>query len=286
MNSTLSSAIPTDRRDAKVEKLRRQARSNLTTYKRLMYRRSQHARHLEALDWHREKVPRYVETGGREGIGRLIVEMPPRHGKTVTVSLLSPTWHLGRNPDQRVMLVSYGATLAFKNSRAARNLIRAPRYQALFGHQLSRDSAAVDSWSFEETPDRAGQEGGADALGATGGASGKGAHVLILDDLVKNREEAESKLQRDKVWDGFKDDLETRLEPGGAIIVVMTRWHTDDVVGRLLQEPGWTRLRLPAIAEDDDPLGRQPGEALWPARYPIERLLDLPASRTPGSWLT
>lgn len=283
--TNLTGSSPTiDRRALKVEKLRRQARSTLTTYKRVMYRRYQHATHLAALDEALEQVTRYVETGGKEGIGRLIVEMPPRHGKTKTASELYPTWHLGRNPNHRIMLVSYGATLAFKSSRSARNFIKSPRYGAIFGRQLSRDSAAVDSWSFEE--DSSENKGGADALGIRGGATGKGAHILIVDDPIKNREEAESREMRDKLWESFKDDLESRLEPGGAIILMATRWHIDDPTGRALKEGGWTRLRLPAIAEADDPLGRQVGEALWPERYPIEALLKIRATRSNYSWLS
>lgn len=284
MTISTSSSPRTDKRAAKVEKLRRQARSSLTTYKKVMYKRYQHARHLEALDQALEQVTRYVETGGKEGIGRLIIEMPPRHGKTKTTSQLYPTWHLGRNPNHRIMLVSYGAGLAFKNSRAARNFIKAPRYQAIFGHQLARDSAAVDSWSFEE--DSGENQGGADALGIRGGATGKGAHVLIIDDPIQNRMEAESKDQREKIWEAYQDDLESRLEPGGAIILMATRWHIDDPTGRALKQGGWARLRLPAIAEKNDPIGRQPGEALWPERYPIEVLQKIRASRSNYSWLS
>jgi len=235
------------------------------------------------LDEYLQQVTRYVESGGKEGIGRLIVEMPPRHGKTLTVSRLYPTWHLGRNPDHRVMLVSYGATLAFRNSRAARNLVRLPAYQETFpGVQLARDSSSVESWSLE------GYEGGMDALGIGGGATGKGAHLLIIDDPIKNREEAESEVIREKVWDAWQDDLETRLEPGGAVIVMMTRWHVDDLIGRLLSHRpnDWTRLRLPALAEEGDVLGRAVGEPLWPWRYPRERLEEIRSSRTVYSWVS
>jgi len=182
---------------------------------------------------------------------------------------------LGRNPDKRVMLVSYGATLAHKNSRVARNLLKTDAYHDAFpGVTLAEDSAAVDTWEIS------GHEGGCDAMGIDGGATGKGAHILIIDDPIKNRQEAESPKQRDNVWNAYLNDLYTRLEPGGAIVVMMTRWHQDDLIGRLLRQTDdddesaetWERLRMPALAEDDDPLGRQPGEALWPWRYPLERL--------------
>lgn len=235
----------------------------LTDFKARAYARYQHAAHLEILDQHLTQVTRYVETGGREGIGRLIIEMPPRHGKTVTTSRLYPAWHLGRNPNHRIMLVSYGATIADKNSRAARNLMRSDVYRAIFpGIELAQDSRAVDSW------DIAGHDGGLDALGIGGGATGKGAHILIIDDPIKSRAEAESETYRERNWESFTSDLYTRLEPGGAIIIMATRWHTDDLTGRALQMEGegWVRLSLPAISDSG---------ALWPARFPLDTLLKI-----------
>lgn len=239
-----------------------------TDFKRALYPRYEHAPHLEAIDRLLTEVTRYTETGGREGIGRAIVEMPPRHGKSVSISRLYPAWHLGRNPDHRIMLVSYGATLAEKHSRAARNFMRSPRYREFFPTALAADSQAADSWNV------ANGDGGMDALGIGGGATGKGAHLLLIDDPVKNREEAESELIREKIWDAYGDDLYTRLEPGGAIVVVMTRWHMDDLVGRLLTQntDDWHVLCLPGLAEANDPIGRAEGDALWPQRYPSERL--------------
>jgi predicted phage terminase large subunit-like protein len=246
---------------------------SLTDFKRQLYRRYLHGTHLDALDHLLTQVTRYVETRGREGIGRAIIEMPPRHGKTVTTSRLYPTWHLGRNPDHRIILVSYGATLAEKNSRYARNLIQSPRYTDLFPHvRLAKDSKAADAWDLD------GYEGGMDAMGIGGGVTGKGSHVLIIDDPIKNREEAESETYREKVWDSFSDDLYTRLEPGGAVVVMATRWHVDDLIGRLLRtEPEkWHRLNMPAI--DDD------GNALWAERFPIDVLRDIEATLGPYSW--
>ena len=248
------------------------ARGNFTAYKQVVNRGYLRAAHLDLLDRALTQVTRYVETRGARGIGRLIVEMPPRHGKTLTTSRLYPTWHLGRNPDTRVMLVSYGATLAYKNSRAARNLIRTPYYGGVFpGVTLAPDSRAVDAWDLDNAA------GGVDALGIGGGATGKGAHLLIIDDAVKSRAEAESALIRDRVWDAFTNDLYTRLEPGGAIVIMGTRWQQDDLTGRALNmsNEGWQRLRLPALAEPGDVLGREQNTALWEARYPLERLLQI-----------
>jgi predicted phage terminase large subunit-like protein len=245
------------------------AAGNFTSFKRLVDRRYRHAPHLAALDAALIEVTRYIESGGAQGLGRVIVEMPPRHGKSLSVSRRFPPWFLGRNPDKRVMMVSYSASLAEKHSRAARNLMRSPFYQGVFpGVKLADDSRAVDSW------DIGGHEGGVDALGVGGSATGKGADLLDLDDAVKSRAEAESAVFRDKTWDWFTDDLYTRLEPGAAVVMTMTRWHEDDLAGRCLaQMPGvWKVLRLPAIAEAQDPLGRTEGAALWPERYPLETL--------------
>lgn len=230
------------------------------------------------------QVTRYIETRGQEGIWFLIVEEPPRHGKTLTTSRLYPPWHLGRNPHHRAMLVSYGATLAHKNGRYVRNLMVSQMYRDLMGLTLEQGSKAADAF------DIAGYEGGLDALGVLGGATGKGAHLLVLDDLMKNREEAESEIIRDKTWDALIDDLLTRLEPGGAVVMPNTRWHIDDPAGRVMkilahEFPGQiVRLRLPAVAEKGDPMGRAEGEALWPDRYPIERLRQIERTMGAYSW--
>jgi len=244
---------------------------SLTDYKPKIFRRyrQDEAGHLDRLDALLTRVSLYVKSGGThpDGIARLLIEMPPRHSKTLTVSKLYPTWHMGGNPDHRIMLTSYGKSLALKNSRFARNVIPSPVYQEMFPITLSKDSKAADAWDLE------GFEGGIDAMGIAGAAAGKGAHVLIIDDPIKNREQAESAVYRDKLWTSYTDDFLTRLEPAGAIIMQMTRWHMDDLIGRVIKNEGlvenggaWQRLRLPAIAEDNDPLGRDEGEALWPWR--------------------
>lgn len=243
--------------------------SDFTAFKRIMYRRYQHKPHMALIDRALTQCLRYTETEGLHGISRLIIEVPPRHGKTMTTSRLFPSWGLGRNPYMRFMLASYGASLAEKNSRVARNFIRSPYYQAIFPSiQLATDSANVRSW------DLADNEGGCDAFGIDGSATGKGAHGLICDDLVKNRAEAESALMRDKTWDAFTGDLYNRLEPFGFIVMMFTRWHSDDPVGRAveMEQEGWVRIHLPALAEENDQLGRNPGVALWPERYNEERL--------------
>lgn len=246
-------------------------RMAFTEFKAAIYKRYEHAPHLQLIDNALSDVARYIESGGQEGTGYLIISMPPRHGKTVTVSKLFPVWFLAEHPDMRVILASYGMTLAQKNSRFGRNIISSAPFRQLYPHiELARDSKAVDAW------DLAGHEGGMDAVGVGAGVTGKGGHLIIVDDPVKSREEAESETYREKVWDWFTDDLYTRREPGAALVVIMTRWHQDDLVGRLLRDDAakWRVLSLPAIAEDHDLLGRAVGEALWPARFPLAKLLD------------
>lgn len=258
------------------------ARSSLTDYKRHVWKRYQRAQHLDMLDDRLMQCSQHAATGGTQGIGHLIVEMPPRHGKTSSISRLFPTWHLGKYPEHRVILASYGASLAEKNSRYARNVLMMPRYQAVFpGVMLDQASRAANAWDLA-----APHEGGLDAIGVGGGVTGKGGHIIIVDDPVKSRAEAESETYREKVWDWFTDDLYTRREPGAAVIVVMTRWHQDDLVGRLLNRlPGiWTRLRMPALAEADDDLERIEGAALWPDRYPLRELMNIRTALGEYSW--
>ena len=268
---------------AKEEKARRVLQRDFTAYKYFIHSRYIHAKHLDVLDKHLMQVARYIETGGKEGIGFLISQMPPRHGKTYTIGRFFPTWFLGRNPNARVMYVSYAQNMADKPSRLARNLMPSERYRAVFPHiTLDTQSKAVNAWNIE------GYEGGLDALGVLGGATGKGADLLLCDDLIKDRAEAESETIRDRTWDAFNDDLMTRLEPGGAIILNGTRWHLDDPTGRVLKYfkaiygDRMAILKFPAIAEEDDPLGREIGEALWPERYPIEVLRDKEALAIAG----
>lgn len=225
---------------------------------------------------------RYVETEGREGIGYLIITLPPRHSKSINLGRFFPAYVVGRHPDWRVIYASYAAHLAHKFSRQARNLLLSPVYQTLFpGVHLARDGRAAESWNI------AGYEGGEDAMGVGGGVTGKGGHILIADDLLSGREQAESEVIRETVWEWFTDDFYTRINDAyAARVVTHTRWHADDPIGRILKIQGakWTVLNLPALAEADDPLGRAEGEALWPERFPLSTLYDLQATLGAYSW--
>lgn len=195
--------------------------------------------------------------------GRLLVSMPPRHGKSELVSVRFPVYWLERRPRDRVILGAYSHGLASNFSRRARAV-------ASERMALSDEKSAAAEW---ETA----WGGGVRAVGVGSGVTGFGADLLVIDDPIKSREEADSDAYREKLWQWWKDDISTRLEPGASAVVVATRWHHDDLIGRLVdrEEGRWRVLNLPALAESDDPLGRAEGEALCPARYDREALLAI-----------
>ncbi len=195
-------------------------------------------------------------------IDRLMVWMPPRHGKSVLTSQWLPAWYLGTFPDRQVMLASYEATLARSWGRKAREALQ-EHGKWCFNVAVRLEPRAADWWQL------AGHDGVMVTAGVGGALTGKGADLLIVDDPIKNSEQAASQTIRDKQHDWWRSTASTRLQPGAAAVVVQTRWHEDDLSGRLLsEEPGrWTVLNLSAIAEEGDALGRQPGEPLCPELY-------------------
>lgn len=197
-------------------------------------------------------------------IDRLMLFVPPRHGKSSMVTVRYPVWRLERDPALRVIVGCYSQTLANRFSRQARR-IAAERVE------LDRERRAVEEWQTA-------MGGTFRAVGVGVGVTGQGGDLIMIDDPVKNREEAESEAYRDAVWDWYTDDLYTRREPKAAIILIMTRWHEDDLAGRILASedgPNWTVVRLPAEAEENDPLGRPVGAALCPERYDLKALADI-----------
>lgn len=202
---------------------------------------------------------------------RLVVSMPPRSGKSELVSRYFPAWWLGVRPNDRVILASYEASFAASWGAKARDVLR-EHGPDVFGVSVRADARAGDRW--ELAPPHA---GGMTAVGEGGALTGKGANLLVLDDVIKNAEEAASRAHREHAWEWWRSTARTRLEPGGAVVVVGTRWHEDDLIGRVLRdaegggEP-WRVLNLPALAEEGDSLGRKPGEALWPERYDVAAL--------------
>lgn len=205
-------------------------------------------------------------------IRRLMVFMPPRHGKSELTSRYFPAWYLGIFPDRRIILASYEADFAASWGRKARDLLE-EHGRSLFGVTVSSASSAASRWDIQ------GYEGGMVTAGVRGPITGKGANVAIIDDPVKNDQEAMSKTYREAAWDWYRATFSTRIQEDGAIILIMTRWHEDDLAGRLIkaQEEGgekWEVVNLPALAEKNDMLGRQPGEPLCPELFSKETLKE------------
>ena len=224
-----------------------------------------------------------LEAVERGDIDRLMVFMPPGFAKSTYGSILFPGWYIGRNPDLSLIGASHTAKLAAKFGRRVRNLINHPNYREVFpGVELASDSKAADQW---ETTDG----GEYFAVGVDGAVAGRRADLATIDDPIKGREDADSETQREKVWDWYTNDLYPRLKPGAAIILITTRWHDDDLAGRLIEQmkhggDRWEILVLPAFAEVDDPLGRSPGEALWPEWYSLEEMERTRGVVGPRAW--
>lgn len=219
-------------------------------------------KHLDVLDQTLMKVS--------EGeLKRVIITMPPRHGKSERVSKKFPAWHVGKYPEDEIIVSSYALGLSRDFSVIARDTLK-EHGGKVFDYELSKSRQAGESWGIE------GHRGGINAAGVGGAITGKGARIAIIDDPVKNAEEANSEVIRENIWQWYQTTLLTRLTPDGRIIVVMTRWHEDDLVGRLLKKERddiangekikekWTIINMPAYAEADDILGRAEGETLWP----------------------
>ena len=228
--------------------------------------------------------------------------MPPRHGKSELASRMFPAWHLGRYPDHEIIACSYNVSLAMTFSKKVKDVLEDPSYQSVFQTRLHPDNRSAEEWTIH------GHRGGYVAAGVGGGITGKGAHVLIIDDPIKNAEEADSADVREKLWDWYGSTAYTRLAPGGGVLVIQTWWHDDDLAGRLQiaakedqEADQFEVVKYPAIAEDDEYLDtstdqivyaaaieelnaatphcpahlrllRSRGEALHPARYDVPKL--------------
>ncbi len=210
---------------------------------------------------------------------------PPRTGKTELLVRFA-AWHLGRHPDLPMLYASYGADLAWEKSGDTRAVVASEEYASVFPQvRLNPANRSVQRWRV------AGRRGGMQAQGVGGPLTGKGGALILVDDPVKNRQDADSPGMREATWKWYTSTLRTRLEPNGRIILVMTRWHEDDLAGRLLAKAAedpradqWTVISLPAIAKEQDPLGRQPGQALDPERYGEPELMRTKASIGERDW--
>lgn len=258
-------------REAAIELLaRRSARVSLAKwidYRDAGYRPAKHHRllidHLEAVE--------------RGEIRRLMVCMPPGSAKSTYTSIEFPPWFMGRNAMLNIIASSHTQELAERFGRRVRNIVGSTEFRGVFGFNLSADSTSAGRWDNEKG-------GEYFAAGVGGSITGRRADLALIDDPVKSREDADSERSRDRAWDWYVNDLLTRLKPGARQIVVMTRWHEDDLGGRILarERDKWVVLELPMEAGPKDPLGRAEGELLWPDWFTQEMVET--AKRDTRSW--
>ncbi len=228
--------------------------------------------------------------------------MPPRSGKSELCSRSFPAWHMGRNPDHEIIACSYNVSLAMTFSKKVKEVLEDPVFHPVFDIRLDPNDKSAEEWSLNSS------RGAYVAAGVGGGITGKGAHLLIIDDPLKNAEEADSADIRDKLWDWYGSTAYTRLAPGGGVLVVQTWWHDDDLAGRLqvamASDPHadqFTVVKYPAIAESDEYLDfdsdlivdspptngellRKKGEALHPERYDLDKLNQIKRTISPRFW--
>lgn len=227
---------------------------------------------------HTKYICSVLERLERGEIKRLMIFLPPRFSKSFTVTETFPSWFVGRDPSRRVIAIAYGDSLSKRYGKQNRSKIE--EYGgAIFGVKLQKGSETASNWKIEN------HQGQMLSAGIGGPITGEGADLLIIDDPIKNRQEANSPTYREMVWNEWKSTFLTRLSPKGSVILILTRWHEDDLAGRLLsEEPGkWTVLALPCLAEDDDPLGRAPGAPLWP-EYGFDEEWALSKKKEVGSY--
>lgn len=234
------------------------------------YRRYPHIEYLS------DEITQAITKGG----ARLIVSIPPRHGKSWLISRWTPVWYLSHNPEHNIILASYEAGFAATWGRYVRNTIQ--EFGTELGVQISGDSQASDRWHTTAG-------GGMITAGVGGPITGRGGNLIIVDDPVKNFEEASSATYRQRTIDWWTSTLYTRAEPGASIVVLMTRWHERDLAGYLLSSENemheqWHEIRLPALAELGDTLGRNPGQALCPERYDEKALAAIRPSIGSRMW--
>jgi hypothetical protein len=223
-----------------------------------------------------QKIQQCIETPR----GRLIVEGPPGCAKSTYAPVVGGSWAMGRKKNTQVILASYATGIAAKQSRKVRSIVRNPGYSSLWDGRptLAEDQRAIDDWSLSNGSSFM-------AAGMLAGITGNRCDLLIIDDPVANREQADSATIREKVYAEYIDTAMTRAKPWMSVIIIMTRWHEDDLVGSILPEnydgesgrihcrdgQDWEVLCIPAEAErEDDVLGRKPGEFLWPEFWPRE----------------
>ena len=251
------------------------------------------------------RLERFSEDVAKGLSPRLMLLMPPRHGKSELASRMFPAWHLGRHPDHEIIACSYNVSLAMTFSRKVKEVIDDPNYQSVFATRLNPNHQSSEEWGIENG------RGGYVAAGVGGGITGKGCNVLLIDDPIKNAEEADSADVREKLWNWYGSTAYTRLAPGGGVLVIETWWNDDDLAGRLQvamrEDPEADQfevVKYPAVAEHDEwndpttdeivrldgeapehytPL-RKKGDALHAERYDILKLNRIKKTLPPRFW--
>ena len=238
-------------------------------------------------NWHHELLIAELQALAERKFQRLIVMMPPRHGKSELVSRLFPAWILGRNPDEQIIGASYSIDLASAMNRDCQRIISSATYQNLFpGSALSegRDSSAVRT---QKRFDIVGHKGYYVSAGVGGGITGVGFTLGIIDDPVKNAAEADSTTYRNAAWEWYTTTFYTRAEPGAIEIICQTRWHEDDLTGRIIanykEDPATRIISFPALCEEKEE-HRGIGEPLWESKYPKEKLEQVKVDVGSRAW--
>lgn len=237
----------------------------------------------------------FLEAVQRRESPRLMITMPPRHGKSEIATRRFPAYCLGRHPDTSIISTSYSADLASMMNRDVQRIMDDERYAAVFpgvslGGKNIQNSSTKSYLRNSDIFEIVGHNGVYRSAGVGGGITGMGGDIIIIDDPYKNREQADSPTMRNKIWDWYTSTLYTRLSPGGGIILIQTRWHTDDLAGRLMrsqtEEDGetWRIVNYEAIASQDEP-HRKAGEALHPERYSLKQLDTIRKTLGTREWL-
>jgi len=253
------------------------------------------------LEWFHEiialKLEEAMERLERGEDVRLMIFMPPRHGKSDMATQKFPSWVLGKHPEYPVIVASYSQELATDFGLATRDIMESHNYRGIFDSRLRADQKAKAQW-MTEAKDGAPSRGGYTSVGIGGTITGKGFKIGIVDDPFKNREEADSPVTRESVHKWWRSTFYTRQEGNTAIILILTRWHDDDLAGRLLKEQEeamknyeegdenydkWEVLQFKAISEEDE-AHRKNGEALWSKKFALPKLLKTKAALGSYEW--
>lgn len=261
------------------------------------------------ISWHHEAIALTLEKALEDLMERnistnIILTVPPRHGKSDLTSQKFPAWALGKYPDIPIILASYAAEIAESFGQKTRDIMEREEFQAHFNTRLRPDSKAKARWQTIK-PGEADSEGEAEmvntknggytAAGVGGPITGRGFKIGIIDDPIKNRQDADSEVMRDTVWDWYKSTFRTRQEGAAIKIVIVTRWHQDDIVGRLLAQQEadkdagevdydkWKVINFPAIAENKED-HRNPGDPLWPEKFTLSQLTATKNALGPYDW--